>query len=67
MAEHEEVLENETDVDRRLEAIMTKFLSGNASSEDEEKYERLMAWRRSNLVKLPAVKPRARWHHKRAG
>ncbi len=56
---------NETDVDRQLEDLSVKFLSGNASPEDQEGYAKLMNWRRSRLVKLQSVKLRSRSLHKR--
>lgn len=49
---------NETDVDRVLEEISGRFLRGETSDDDMVKYQRLLAWRRENLFKLPSHRAR---------
>ncbi|ETW12823.1 hypothetical protein ATO8_09778 [Roseivivax marinus] len=47
---------NETEVDRELEEISSRFLTGQQSQDDWVKYQQLLAWRRSNLFKVPRNK-----------
>ena len=50
----------ETQVDRAVEAYSRKVIYGQVQEADQAEFERMLAWRRKNLVGLPPVKNLAR-------
>lgn len=44
---------NATDVDRELEGIALKLLVDEATDQDRVDYQKLLSWRRNDLLKLP--------------
>ncbi len=47
-----------TDVDRRLEDIAGRLLTTDATEQDRVEYQKLLSWRRSNILDLPRFSSR---------
>lgn len=47
---------NETDVDRELEDIARMLLDNTATDNDRVQYQRLLSWRRNNMLNLPSLR-----------